>query len=213
MALTLHAHPLSSYCWKTLIALYEIGIPFENHLVDLGDAEARSQFLSLSPLGKMPALVDAGRGRTLYESSIVIEYVCLHYGGGLIPADPDTALQVRLLDRLFDLYVQTPMQRAVAENFRPQDGKDPFGVAQAKRQLRAAYDMLEQMLHDGGWAVGDSFSMADCAACPALFYGDKIEPIGARPKLAAYLQRLKDRPSFARVLDEAKPYFAMFPGG
>ncbi|QIG95207.1 glutathione S-transferase family protein [Bradyrhizobium sp. 6(2017)] len=214
MSLTLHYHPLSSFCWKALVALYENGAPFTPNLVNLGDAAQRAALLALWPIGRFPVLRDETRGETVPESSIVIEYLDRHYPGAvaLIPEDQELALQTRLRDRFLDLYVHLPMQRIVGDRLRPADTKDPHGVAEARAQLRTSYAILEQQLAHGGWMMGERFSLADCAAAPALFYGNKVEPFGdGHPHLAGYLARLQARPSFACVLGEAEPYFGMFP--
>ena len=214
MSLTLYYHPLSSFCWKALVALYENGAPFTPHMVNLGDPAERAALLALWPIGRFPVLRDEARGETVPESSIVIEYLDRHYPGTarLIPDDPELALQTRLRDRFLDLYVHLPLQRIVGDRLRPANSKDPRGVAEARAQLRSSYAILDQQLVHGGWMMGEQVSLADCAAAPALFYGNKVEPIGeGHPHLAAYLERLKARPSFARVLKEAEPYFGMFP--
>lgn len=214
MSLTLHFHPLSSFCWKALIGLYENDVAFTPHLVNLGDPAERAAFLKLWPVGKFPVLVDAARGETLPESSIIIEYVDRHHPGRtrLIPENPDAALQTRLADRLFDLYVHLPMQEIVGDRLRPQDSKDPFGVAAARARIRSSYAMIEQQMARGPYAVGEAFTLADCAAFPALFYADRVEPFGPELRnIAAYVERLKARSSIARVLREAEPYFGMFP--
>lgn len=215
MSLTFYYHPLSSFCWKALIGLYEGGVAFEPHLLDLGDAQVRADFARLWPIGKMPVLRDAARERTVPEAGAIIEYLDLHYVAAdrLVPAEPEQAFRVRLLERIIDNYVHLNMQRIVGDRLRPAEAKDPFGVDQARAQLRTAYGALQAELSEGPWATGEAFTLADCAAAPALFYGDKVEPLGEGwPRLSAYLERLKTRPSFARVLAEAEPYFAMFPG-
>lgn len=215
MTLTLHYHPLASFCWKVLVALYENDTPFEPVIVDLMDPQSRAAFYALWPIGKMPVLVDAARDRTVPESSIIIEYLAQHCPGrtALIPADPDEARRARLADRFYDSYVHAPMQKIVTDRIRPEGKQDPYGVEEARKQLATAYAMIEQDMAAKQWAMGDAFSIADCAACPALFYADKVAPLGEEhPNTAAYLERLKARPSFARVLDEAEPYFRMFPG-
>lgn len=214
MSLTLHMHPLASFCWKVLIALYENDTPFEAHLVDLADPEAAAAFKALWPTAKMPLLIDMARDRTVPETSIIIEYLDTAYPGPVrfIPEDTDAALRVRLLDRLFDLYVQEPMQKIVGDRIRPDGAQDPHGVAHARAQLAMAYDLLETQLADRTWAAGETFSLADCAAAPGLFYADKVAPLTDHPTVSAYLDRLLARPSFKRVLREAEPYFAMFPG-
>lgn len=214
MNLTMHLHPLASFCWKPLIALYENGTPFAAVIVDLGDEQSRAAFLRISPTGKMPALRDDARGRTLLESTIVIEYLAAHYPGPveLVPADIDLALAVRQADRFYDFYVQAPMQKIVADRLRPQDKTDPFGVEEARAQLRNAYAIIEQEMQSRTWATGEAFTMADCAAAPALFYANKVEALGDKyPAVKRYHDRLLQRPSVARVIEEAQPYFKFFP--
>lgn len=213
MSLTLHAHPLASFCHKVLIALYEADIPFENVLVDLGDPKSTADFKAIWPIAKMPVLVDHARHATVPETSIIIEYLVTHFlaAAALIPKDADAALDVRLKDRFFDLYVQVPMQKMVTDRLRPEGQADPFGVEEARRMLRTAMDMVERQMEGRIWAVGDSFTMADCAAAPALFYAAMVMDFADRPVAAAYLDRLKARPSFARVLREAEPYFQNIP--
>ena len=199
MVLRLYFHPLASFCWKPLIALYENETPFEALLVDLGDPAARAAFFAVWPIGKFPVLRDEARDQMVPESSIIIEYLAQYYPGAsvLLPSDPDLARQTRLLDRFYDQYLQEPMQKVVGDRLRPPGKNDPLGVEQAKASLLTAYGVV---------------SMADCAAAPALFYANKVLPLGdAHPVTAAYLRRLEQRPSFARVLREAEPYFAMFP--
>jgi glutathione S-transferase len=204
-------HPLSSYCHKVLIALYELDAHFEAAFLNLGDEAAREAFFRLWPIGKMPVLEDKAAGVTLPETSVIIDYLNRRFGGDLIPADPDAALEVRLQDRFFDLYVHTPMQVFTWDLLRPADQRDPYGVDQARTLLNKAYDMIEARMASREWAAGDRFSMADCAAAPALFYAEGRVPFGDRPNLRAYLDRLKARPSYARALKEAEPYFHMVP--
>jgi glutathione S-transferase len=214
MSLTLHFHPLSSFCWKALIALYENDIPFTPNSVNLGDTAERAALLQLWGIGKFPVLSDDARGETIPETSIIIEYLDRHYRGltRFIPDDPALALQTRLRDRFYDLYVHLPMQKIVGNRIRAEGNKDLHGVEEARDQLRTAYAMIEQQMTAGGWAMGGDFSLADCAAAPALFYGNRVEPFGkAHSYLRAYLERLEARPSFARVLKEAEPWFQMFP--
>jgi glutathione S-transferase len=214
MALTLYLHPLSSFCWKALIALYENDTPFRPHIVDLSNPEANAAFKKIWPVGKFPVLRDEAKDRTVPESSIIIEYLARHYPGRtqLIPADADRARDVRLSDRFYDLHVHDPMQRIVGDRLRPEANRDPYGVELARVRLKTSLDMIEPDMGTRTWATGEDFTMADCAAAPALFYADKVMPFAATHKNAtAYLGRLMQRPSFARVLEEAKPYFALFP--
>lgn len=215
MSLTLHAHPLSSFCHKTLIAFYENDTPFKQAMVDLMSPEGAAAFKSLWPIARMPLLHDDARNVTLPESSIIIEYLQDHYPGAtrFIPADPDLALQVRLADRFYDLYVQQPSQKHIFDILRPEDAKDPHGVAEANAMLLTALDIVERDMAHRVWAVGETFTLADCAAAPALFYADKLIPLAAaHPNAARYLDRLKTRPSYARTLKEAEPYLALYPG-
>jgi glutathione S-transferase len=214
MPLKLYYHPLASFCWKALIALYETGTPFEPIIVNLADATSRAEFLKVWPMGKFPVLRDDAAGRTIPESSIIIEYLAQHHPGRtqLVPADADEAREVRLRDRFHDLYVQEPMQKIVGDRLRPADQKDPYGVAQAAAQLTTSYGIIDREMATRTWATGDSFTMADCAAGPALFYANKVVPLGDDHRnVAAYLRRLTERPSFARVIAEAQPYFKLFP--
>jgi glutathione S-transferase len=214
MSLTLHFHPLSSFCWKALIALYENGVPFTPKLVDLGNPAERAALLKLWGIGKFPVLQDDARGEVVPESSVVIEYIDRHYPGAtrLIPDDADRALQTRLRDRFYDLYVHLPMQKIMGDRLRPDGKQDPHGVDEARAQLRTSYAMIEQQMAGGAFAMGDDFGLADCAAAPSLFYGSMVVPFGdGQRNLAAYLERLKARPSFARVIKEAEPYFGMVP--
>jgi len=213
MTLILHEHPLSSFCWKAKTALYEMGVPFEARLVQPYNEQSWAAHLARWPIGKMPVLEDTGRGRVIPETSVIVEYVQAFHApsAGMIPAEPEAALRVRLLDRVFDSYVMEPMSRIVAENFR--GGEDPVGVAQADALLAKSYDWLEGELAGRTWAAGEAFTLADCAAAPSLFYADKVLPFRAsHPTLGAYLDRLEARPSFARVLEEAQPVWHMFPG-
>jgi glutathione S-transferase len=215
MGLTLHYHPLASYCWKVLIALYENDTPFEGHVVDLMDSAEARAFRQFSPLGKMPALQDDTRGRTIVETSVIMEYLDRHYPGPtrFLPEDPEEALRVRFAERFFDFYVQEPMSKIVTDKIRPEGNNDLFGVEKARAELATAYDAIEARLPRGMWPEGEDFTLADCAALPSLFYAGKVQPFGeTHPKLAAYYDRLARRPSFKRVLEEAEPYFRLFPG-
>jgi glutathione S-transferase len=215
VSLTLHFHPLSSFCWKALIALYENDTPFTPNMVNLGDETDRAALLKLWPIGKFPVLRDDGRDQTVPESSvIIIEYLDRHYPGRVrfIPGEADLAWQTRLSDRFYDLYVHLPMQKMVDDRMRPEVQKDPRGVGEARARIQLCYGMIEQEISTGTWAMGEAFGMADCAASPALFYANKVVLISdAHPKLTAYLDRLMARPAFARVLEEAEPYLKLFP--
>jgi glutathione S-transferase len=214
MSLILHLHPLSSFCQKVLMALYETGTPFEARMVNLGNAEARAAYLKLSPFGKIPTLEDAARSRAVTESTIIIEYLQQHRPGrlALIPHEADAALDARLWDRILDHYVHYPMQRVVADLLRPEAARDPTGVEEARATIRTAYDLLEARLAEVPHPGGAAFTIADCAAAPALFYAQAVEPFATtHPTIAAYFDALVERPSFARILGEAKPFLKYFP--
>lgn len=216
MTLRLFAHPLSSYCWKALIPLYETGAPFAFEMIQFGAEDGPIvEFMQRWPIGKMPLLRDDARDETVAESSVIIEYLDQHYpGAALIPADPAKALKARFWDRFCDQYVMTPQGRLVFEVLRPADAKDPFGVAEARAMLDKAYGFLERELADGRtWLAGDAYSLADVSASPSLFYAQRCHAWGDRPALQAYYDRLEARPSFARVIEEAQPFMQYFPGG
>ncbi|HKA74404.1 MAG TPA: glutathione S-transferase family protein [Xanthobacteraceae bacterium] len=215
MALTLYYHPLASFCQKVLIALYENGTPFVPRFVDLGDAASAAELKQIWPIGKFPVLRDDAKDVAIPESSIIIEYLALHYPGGtpLVPADQELAWQTRLRDRFYDLHVHEPMQKIVGDKLRPPGQNDPHGVAAARKQLTTAYGMIDREMAAQTWAMGDAFTLADCAAAPPLFYANKVMPFGdAHRNVAAYFDRLMQRPSFARVVKEAQPYMHLFPG-
>jgi glutathione S-transferase len=213
MPLTLYYHPFSSFCQKVLIALYENGTLFESRVIDLGDAESRAELELVWPLAKFPVLRDEAAGMTVPESGLIIEYLAERHPGpaALVPYDADAALRARLWDRFFDNYVQLPMQKAMLDRFRPEGRNDPHGVEEAKALLAKAYAMAEAELGDGGWMTGEAFTIADCAAAPALFYANLVLPFAGHPRLAAYFSRLMARPSFRRAVDEARPYRQFLP--
>jgi glutathione S-transferase len=212
MSLTLYSHPFSSYSQKVLIGLYENGTPFTyRHMEEPG---ANEELEALWPFKRFPVLVDDGRA--VIETSIILEHLDLFHPGPvrLIPADAKTALEVRFMDRFFDLDVMTPMNVVVANALRPADAKDPYGVDKAKAALERAYGWLENKLGGRTWAAGEHFSLADCAAAPSLFYADWVHRIGPQfPMVTAYRARLLARPSIARAVDEARPYRGYFPLG
>ena len=214
MALQLYAHPFSSYCQKVLIALYENATPFEFLLLGPGADALAAEHKARWPFQKIPMLVDAGR--TVVESSIIIEHLDLYHPGParMIPKDPRAALDVRMMDRFFDTYVMTPMQKIVFDQIRAAPDRDPLGVVDARAMLDTAYRWLDAFLAQREWAAGDGFSLADCAAAPALFYADWVHRIGAAyANVHAYRRRLLARPSYARAVDEARPYRPLFPLG
>jgi glutathione S-transferase len=214
MSLTLHAHPFSSYCQKVLVALYENHTPFALRMLAPGDERAAAELAALWPLRRMPVLVDDGR--TVVEASIIVEHLDLRHPGPvrLLPEDRRAALDVRMMDRFFDNYVMTPMQKIVLDAIRPAGERDPRGVDDARKLLDTAYRWLDRTMADREWAAAGSFGLADCAAAPALFYADWVHPVdGALEHVRAYRRRLLARPSFARAVDEARPYRPFFPLG
>jgi glutathione S-transferase len=214
MSLSLYCHPLASFCWKVLIALYENDTPFEKIIVDLGDPASRAAFARVWPLAKFPVLKDAARDVIVPESSIIIEYLAQHYPGKatLLSPDADVARRTRLCDRFYDLYVHEPMQEIVVDRLRPPGKSDPYGVEQARTTLATAYSMIDSDMADKEWAMGDAFTMADCAATPSLYYANLQHPLGAgHANARAYLARLLARASVVRVLQEAQPYMHMVP--
>jgi glutathione S-transferase len=213
MALTLYLHPLSSYCHKTLIALYENAIAFTPEVVNLGDPASRDNFRKVWPMAKFPVLRDDSRNQVIPESTSIIEYLERHYPGPvrLVPEDDaELAAQVRATDRFYDLHVHNNMQQIVADKLRPADGHDPIGLKEAKERLGLALGIAEEQMATRKWACGDVFSMADCAAGPPLFFINKMMPLSKH--LKNYLERLTQRPSYARALREAEPFMQYFPG-
>jgi glutathione S-transferase len=210
LSLTLYYHPLSSFCHKVLVALYENATEFDRRIINLRDEKDRAELLAVSPIGKFPAIRDHVRNRDLAETTIIIEYLDHFFAGerALIPREWEDAFQVRLWDRLFDNYLQVPMQQIVGDRMRGGKGD----VTRERATLDTAYGMIENQMADGPWVAGRNFSMADCAAAPALFYAGIIQPFpDGHHRLRAYFDRLMERPSVQRVMEEAKPYFALFP--
>jgi glutathione S-transferase len=213
MALTLYLHPLSSYCHKALIAFYENAIAFTPEIVNLGDPASRDNFKKVWPMAKFPVLRDDSRNQVIPESTSIIEYLDRHYPGPvkLLPNDDDDlAAQVRATDRFYDLHVHNNMQQIVGDKLRPADGHDPIGLKEAKERLAIALGIAEEQMATRKWACGDVFSMADCAAGPPLFFINKMMPLSKH--LKNYLERLTQRPSYARALREAEPFMQYFPG-
>ncbi|MFM2119890.1 MAG: hypothetical protein RL722_1358 [Pseudomonadota bacterium] len=209
--LTLYLHPLASYCHKVLIALYEAGTPFTPRLIELQHEDQRAELRAHWGLCKFPVLHDGARGLSLPESSIIIEHLDLHHPGPqpLIPrGDADAALQVRLWDRIFDHYIHAPMQDMVNDHLR----QSHLDLGPQRQLISRSYALVDAQLARHAWAAGADFSLADCAAAPALFYASTLVPLPAElPHLQAYFERLMARPSVARVLDEARPWLHFYP--
>ncbi|QCK85961.1 glutathione S-transferase family protein [Phreatobacter aquaticus] len=210
----LFAHPFSAYCQKVLVALYENDTPFTYRMLGPDDPGATETLHRLWPFKRFPLLVDDGKA--IPEASIIIEHLDVTRPGGtrFLPDDPGEAQEVRLLDRVFDNDVMTQMQKPVFDALRPEADRDPFGVVQALAHLDIAYRWLDTRLEGRTWAAGERFSLADCAAAPSLFYADWVHPIDPGfSNLRAYRARLLARPSFARAVDEARPFRSYFPLG
>jgi len=212
MTLTLYYHPLSNFCQKALIALYESKVDFTPAFIDLGNEDDRAKLGAVWPMVKFPVLKDEASGETVPEATIIIEYLNDRHPAAvpLIPADKDAARRVRLMDRFFDLHVNQHMVGMVSDRLKPDKRKDPAGVEEAKAKLAETYALADKELANREWAAGD-FSMADCAAAPTLYYANRIVPFGEHKNLAAYFDRLMKRPSFTRVFEEAAPYRHLFP--
>jgi glutathione S-transferase len=214
MSLKLYFHPLSSFCQKVLVALYENDTPFEPHIINLFEEASSAAFKKIWSIGKFPVLRDEGRDRIIPESSIIIEYLQQHYPGKtrFVSENAEFARQTRFHDRFYDLHVNVPMQKIVTDRLRPAGKNDPYGVEQARGSLRTAIGLVDGGMVAKKWAMGDDFTMADCAAAPALFFANKVMPFGeTHPNAGTYLTRLMQRPSFARAAKEAQPYLELVP--
>jgi glutathione S-transferase len=214
MSLTLYAHPFSSYSQKVLVALYENEVSFNYRVLGPDDPAATEELKARWPFARFPMLVDDGR--TVVESSIIIEHLMLQHGGRVrwLPDDPVEALEVRFLDRFFDNDIMAAMQKPVYAALKDDPRYKEDAMVEARRALDLAYGWLEQKMGGRTWAAGESASLADCAAAPSLFYADWVHPIGdAFPQLRAYRSRLLAWPAFARAVEEARPYRAYFPLG
>lgn len=214
MTLVLYAHPFSSYCQKVEIALYESGISFALKMLGPETPENFEAFSRMWPIKRMPLLLDDGR--PIMESSVIIEHLTLHHAAAaeLLPRDAAATLDIRFMDRFFDNYVMTPMQRIVADHLRPAEKRDPQTITDARALLDDVYAWLDARMASREWASGNRFSMADCAAAPALFYADWVHPISDDlPAAKAYRARLLARPSVTRAVNEARPYRSLFPPG
>jgi glutathione S-transferase len=215
MALTLYFHPLSSFCQKALIALYENGTPFTPQKVDLMDEKESAAFKQIWPVGKFPVLRDNSNGTIVPESTTIIEYLAQHYPGPvqLVPKDAAQAFAVRAQDRFYDLQVHLLTQKVITDRLRPAGQNDTFGVEHARGLLRTALGIIDKDMARKTWAAGDAFTMADCAAAPTLFYYNRaVAPLaGSFDNVAAYLERLVQRPSYARALKEAAPFLKYVP--
>jgi glutathione S-transferase len=212
LLMKLYFDPLSSYSQKVLIAFYEKGVAFSPEMVDMFNPAARAEYLQINPLGKVPTLV-LDDGHRIPESTIIVEYLEDEFGSSgtrLIQEDRTLARQTRFYDRLFDLYINDPMTTIFFDGTKPEAAREPGRVAAAKAKLDTLYPQLDKHFAGRTWAVGDTFTMADCAAAPTLIYAKMVYPYESHRNLVAYAGRLAERPSVARVLSEAAPYMARF---
>lgn len=212
MTIEVFAHPFSSYCQKALIAFYENDIPFTYRMLE--DTGVGEELEALWPMKRFPILRE--KGRVVVEATILIEYLHVHHPGPvkLIPDDPEVAVEARMLDRFFDNYVMTPQGKFVFDALRPIENRDPYGVAEAQKMLDISYAWLDERMQGRTWAVGEEFTLADCAAAPSLFYADWTHRIPSQyANLISYRARLLERPSFARAVNEARPFRHYFPLG
>jgi glutathione S-transferase len=209
----LYYFPLSTFSQKTLTAFYEKGVEFTPEMVDLSSNEARAAYKQLYPLGKVPLLV-RDDGWLIPESTIIIEYVDtqLDTGPRLIPEDKELARRTRFLDRQLDLYVNEPAVTTFLDGRKPEAERNPANVAAARARLDQMYPYLDKHFEKKTWAVGDVFTMADCSAAPALALARIVHPFDKYANLTRYFGRLVERPSFARVVNEAKPLMSRLMG-
>ncbi|MFC7049209.1 glutathione S-transferase family protein [Emcibacter nanhaiensis] len=207
----LYYNPLSTYSQKVLIAFYEKGLTFEPFVIDPRDKSARQSYQKIYPLGKIPLLITE-QNRPVPESSIIIEFLDMNYmtGATLLPRDGEMSRQARLKDRMYDLYLNNPVVELLFESQKPRDRQDPCRMIKARETLDIMYEQLNENLCDHSWANGEEFSIADCAAAPALFYGQRVHPFSKYPAIKAYFSRLLGRPSLQKVLGEAEPLVKSF---
>jgi glutathione S-transferase len=209
--LVLYQHPFAAFCWKPLVALHELDLPFTSRLVEGEDG--RRELAAIWPMASIPVLRDETAEVTLPDSSSIVEYLndLTTPVGTLIPHGQ--ALQARLWDRIIDDYVAVPMQTIVGDRLRPDDDRDPTRVEQARGTLDRAYELLDGRLAGACWAAGEHFSIADCGAAAALFYGRAVHRWDERrlESLTRYYRSLMHRPSIRRVVDDARPYRDLFP--
>lgn len=205
----LYYHPLSTYCQKVLIAIYEKSIEFTPELVSLMDDAEREAYRKIYPLGKIPFVV-LDDGHWLPESSIIVEYLDTHFSGGpkLIPDDPEASRQVRFKDRMYDLYLNDSIASLVFESWKPESQRNQELIERSRFRIGVMYDFMESNLKNQTWTNGEAFTLGDCAAAPPLFYAQKMAPFDDRANIVAYWQRLQERPSIRRVMDEVTPHLA-----
>lgn len=208
----IYGHPFAAFYWKALIAVYERNVPFEFLMIDADHADNATAIGRLAPTGQFPVLVDGER--TVVESAAIIEYLDLHHGNAppMVPTDPRAAIEARQMDSIFDDYVMAPLSRMVLNALRDEDKRDPYADVESKATLNKSYAWLNRWMEGREWAANNTFTIADCAAAPALFYAHWGYPIPeSLTALRNYRTRLLARPSIARVIDEARPWRENFP--
>ena len=213
MTIELFIHPFSSYCQKAITAFYENGTPFTARQLEPEGGPNSDELKRIWPIGKFPVLREGER--VVPEATSIIEYLEVHHPGPVrfIPDDPDAAVEVRMMDRFFDNYVASPQQKLIFDRIRPEEHRNPADVADGQAMLDKAYAWLDERMATREWAAGD-FGLADLSAGPQLFYADWTHPMNGRfPNVAAYRQRLIERPAFAQAIDEARYFRPFFPGG
>ncbi len=204
---------LSTYSQKVLLALYEKDIPFTPHLVDLSSEQDRAEYHKLYPFGKVPLLVRED-GRLIPESTIIVEYLETAFPQApvLIPKDPEEARKARFMDRMCDLYLNDPVVSLIFESWKPEEQRDSEMMAKASEKIGIMYRYMEDQLAQTEFLAGDTFTMADCAAMPVLFYANSFAPFGGFDHIHRYWESVSQRPAFLKLKQEAEPYIKAVMG-
>jgi len=205
----LYYNPISTYSQKALIAFYEKGIDFEPNIVNLMDPDDLAKYRHVYPMGKIPCLV-LDDGHLIPESSIIIEYIDSMAEPRLIDGDSEQTRKIRFKDRMLDLYLNDPIVTLLFQGMKPEDQRDPERMKTAQFRMDTMYAFMEAEFEKYPFASGDQFSMADCAAAPALFYAEQTAPFAGYKNISAYWERLKQRPSVQRTHEEARPVLEAF---
>ncbi len=209
LAMKLYYNPISSYSQKALIAFYEKGIDFEPNIVNLMDPDDLAKYRDVYPMGKIPCLV-LDDGHLIPESSIIIEYIDDMGEPRLIDGDSEQTRKIRFKDRMIDLYLDDSIVTLLFQGMKPEDQRDPERMATAQFRIDTMYSFMEAEFEKHPFASGNKFSMADCAAAPALFYAEQAAPFAAYKNISAYWERLRQRPSVQRTHEEARPVLEAF---
>ncbi len=204
----LYYHPISTYSQKVLIALYEKGLEFESEIVHLMDPDARAEYLSVYPMGKIPCLVDGDQ--LVPESSIIIEYIDAMAEPRLIKGDADKTRKIRFKDRMFDFYLNDNVATLLFQSLKTKADQDQERIDKARFQINTMYSFMEREFGSQDYANGNEFLLGDCAAAPALNYAQRIAPFDEHKNICAYWDRLTSRPSVQRIQEEAAPAIAAF---